>query len=1026
MIDFAAGGTLTRSLIDQAILIVQRLINGIRLGRFEGDHPAAKWRLRTTWTADPKDDSSLGFFDEEWSWMGSYATWRSAKMTYEYPENQIFPDLRFPELRTDLNQPPIRPYPSKPYEMSQIFRSVFLPALRKIAPSEPTEAWVNNNTQAPKLVANGTPTNERIQVPDYEKEFFVPVAIGVMLERARKYSQALDWYGKVYNISKPLSDRVKDPVLTAETGPYQAPRIRNDDRWTLSTDPHINARSKIDPNTPRFVYPYRRFVLARIVTCLIGWADVEFARGTDESRATALDLYLEARQILGFDELKDPDPSDNSRVNLPNPVFVALRERASTGLRKLRRGLTYIGTPVVPELTRISSGISLLSRPTPYRFRVLMERAKQLVAIAQNVEAQYLVALEKRDNEAEKVQREKGNEAIANETRSLRLLQQAEAQNGVALSQTQKSRSQILRNRYAQWIAAGQNQFESAQLDAIKTARVWRQAANVVDTAVAAAQAAQTGAGLFETFDSLGTKQGLAVAMAVAAVARGAFQGLAIGQETEATINGILASQERRKEEWQLQRDLADKDVLIADQQIILANDRLAIATQELRIAGIQYEQTIEMLKFLSTKFTSVEFYDWMSGVLAEVYAFLLRTATTVALQAEGQLAFERQQPPGGLIKQDYWNLDLQQRTSTSSSPDRRGITGSAKLLQDITALDQYAFDSERRLLNLSQTFSLSRLAPLEFEEFRQTGILNFATTLRMFDEGFPGHYMRLIKRVQLSVAALIPPNQGIRATLSTSGLSRVVTGDSSFPTLVICQDPQSVALSSPSAATGIFELDMQSELLFPFEGMGVDTNWILELPPAGNPFDFNTLFDVLMTIEYTALNSIDLHDRVIKQLPQEFIGDRAFSVRRDLLDTWYDIANSSGASVNIPISLSRSDFPSQLQKLSIREIAVNIRRKDGQTCDFKVTLSVSVLPNPAPQSNSIQGTVSSRQSGAASWHSALLDNLSAIAEEKITWNFALSDADVQSASVLELLRKDEIEDILLVFTFAGLKPAWR
>jgi hypothetical protein len=34
---------------------------------------------------------------------------------------------------------------------------------------------------------------------------------------------------------------------------------------------------------------------------------------------------------------------------------------------------------------------------------------------------------------------------------------------------------------------------------------------------------------------------------------------------------------------------------------------------------------------------------------------------------------------------------------------------------------------------------------------------------------------------------------------------------------------------------------------------MGVDTVWQLELPKAANPFNFNAIADVLLTIEYRA-----------------------------------------------------------------------------------------------------------------------------------------------------------------------------
>ena len=57
---------------------------------------------------------------------------------------------------------------------------------------------------------------------------------------------------------------------------------------------------------------------------------------------------------------------------------------------------------------------------------------------------------------------------------------------------------------------------------------------------------------------------------------------------------------------------------------------------------------------------------------------------------------------------------------------------------------------------------------------------------MELFDRDFPGHYLRMIKRVRVSVIALIPPTQGIRATLSSTGLSRIVIGGDVFQTVVV------------------------------------------------------------------------------------------------------------------------------------------------------------------------------------------------------------------------------------------------
>jgi len=135
-------------------------------------------------------------------------------------------------------------------------------------------------------------------------------------------------------------------------------------------------------------------------------------------------------------------------------------------------------------------------------------------------------------------------------------------------------------------------------------------------------------------------------------------------------------------------------------------------------------------------------------------------------------------------------------------------------LLQDIFRLDQYAFETDRRKVHLTQTMSLSQIAALELQQFRETGVLVFATPMDMFDREFPGRYLRLVKRVRVSLIALIPPVRGVRATLSASGLSRVVLAGDQFVTVVLNRSPEAIAFTSPLNATGLFELEPESSVL--------------------------------------------------------------------------------------------------------------------------------------------------------------------------------------------------------------------
>src|SRR5207302_7872789 len=153
---------------------------------------------------------------------------------------------------------------------------------------------------------------------------------------------------------------------------------------------------------------------------------------------------------------------------------------------------------------------------------------------------------------------------------------------------------------------------------------------------------------------------------------------------------------------------------------------------------------------------------------------------------------FMRQEPPAGIIQADYWSAPGD--TSGTGGTDRKGLTSSARLLQDIYQLDQYAFETEKRKLQLSRTISLAQLDPYEFQRFRESGVMRFTTSLEDFDRETPGHYLRLIRRVRTSVIALIPPSQGIRASLANTGTSRIVIGGDTFQRVVARRDPEMVA----------------------------------------------------------------------------------------------------------------------------------------------------------------------------------------------------------------------------------------
>ena len=220
-----------------------------------------------------------------------------------------------------------------------------------------------------------------------------------------------------------------------------------------------------------------------------------------------------------------------------------------------------------------------------------------------------------------------------------------------------------------------------------------------------------------------------------------------------------------------------------------------------------------DAFEYLSHQFLNAARWEWMSRQYERALRYFLQEAIVTAKLARQELAFSRQVSPPVDILDDYW--DPPAARAAPGEGDSRGLTSSARLLSDIERLDQYAFITRQRTLPVTKTISLARTFPLEFQQFRDTGVIGFATPMALFDRDFPGHHLRLIRRVRMAVVGLVPPTEGVHATLTTSGISRAVVGPDVFQTVVIRRDPDTMVISSAGQAAGLTEPDPQREELW-------------------------------------------------------------------------------------------------------------------------------------------------------------------------------------------------------------------
>jgi hypothetical protein len=206
-----------------------------------------------------------------------------------------------------------------------------------------------------------------------------------------------------------------------------------------------------------------------------------------------------------------------------------------------------------------------------------------------------------------------------------------------------------------------------------------------------------------------------------------------------------------------------------------------------------------------------------------------------------------------------------------------------------------------------------------------------------------------------------------------------------------------------------------------------VDTDWEFRMPKASNLLDFSTIADVLLTIEYTALDSYDYRQQVVQELDSRFSADRPFSFRHQFADQWWDLHNpmQTATPMTVRFRTRREDFPPNIESLRIQQLVLYFARNANASFDTPEDLRIPVTHlrfteqgTGAPAgggATSIEGIISTRRGNAGSWTGMI--GKSPIGE----WELALPN----TVEITNLFKNEEIEDILFVITYDGRTPEW-
>ena len=468
------------------------------------------------------------------------------------------------------------------------------------------------------------------------------------------------------------------------------------------------------------------------------------------------------------------------------------------------------------------------------------------------------------------------------------------------------------------------NQNEDSEVNHhLPTARDTRLSANIANS-IAGGLFPIPSAELHLAFWGIGAHSNLFSGRSLAGIAKLAADvlGVIAGYESDqAGISSRTAAYQRRVNDWTMQANVAGRDLSHIGRQLLASLLAEQVAYHEYTTVKQQVTNAQAVQSFLTTKVTSQVFYTWMRSDLAGLYYQYYRLACDTARQAEQTMKQELMRPEldgTQFIQFNYWDSGHQ------------GLLSGEALFLDVKRMELAYHASNKRELELTRHVSLRQLDPLALLSLRVTGSATITVPEWLYDRDCPGHYMRRIKSISVSVPSVGGPYASVNCTVSLQSSSvrtspllsggvyaRDTTGeDDRFADYFGSTDM--IVTSSGTADSGMFDGSMSDGRFLPFEGAGAISTWRLSLPAQLPSFDYGTISDVILHIRYTAR---DAGDPLGAQATKELLAmlDTAGSssqslllnLRYDFPTQWSAFVNGTG---NFAATLDKQFFPYAVQ----------------------------------------------------------------------------------------------------------------
>ncbi len=593
----------------------------------------------------------------------------------------------------------------------------------------------------------------------------------------------------------------------------------------------------------------------------------------------------------------------------------------------------------------ISSALADMQAPLSYyRFNLLLQKANEVCNDLKALGGALLSTLEKKDAEELSLLRQNQELKLLEAIKLIRQLQVEEA--GKNLDSLKKSKELVLikKNYYESRVFMNAGEITASTLNSLSIAvhTIGTIADNLAGVLFLFPDFKIGGSGFGGSpHFTVSPPAGKKVAKSTGRGANGLYN-VANILDKSAGLASTIASYQRRQEEWDFQKKLAEHEILQLEEQITAAEKREAIAKQEYANQELQIENSKAVMEYMMSKYTNQQLYQWMIGQVSQLYFQSYNLAYDLAKRAERSYRFELGIQDSSFIKFGYWDSL------------KKGLMAGEKLQYDLRRMESSYLEQNRRELELTKHISLALLNPLALIQLKETGKCFFNLPEELFDLDYPGHYFRRLKSVSISLPCITGPYTTISCTLRLiknhiRAKTNIADGyEHNHEDGIWVDDDRfvqnniplkAIATSNAQNDDGMFNLDFRDERYLPFEGAGVISEWQIEMMADKDlrQFDYNTISDVILHLNYTAREDAgQFRENAIAHLRNVMLNAaendgrplyRLFSLRHEFTNQWHRFLypdTEAGDNV-LSIQVTKDQFPffARGKTISIESIQV-------------------------------------------------------------------------------------------------------